>query len=101
MSPALPADVTPARFELWRCFADVFLDTELPDTYYPQAANLILRWPSVTGRVYSIWRATNVAGPFTQHIGNIAANAPTNTVTNATPGGLGTFFYGIGVQRAP
>lgn len=64
-------------------------------------ANLIFRWPSVTGRVYAIWRATNVAGPYTQHIGNLSANAPTNAVTNAAPSGLGTFFYGIGVQRAP
>ena len=64
-------------------------------------ANLILRWPSVTGRTYAIWRATNAMGPYTQHIGNIAANAPTNAVTNAAPAGLGTYFYGIGVQRAP
>lgn len=64
-------------------------------------ANLVFRWPSVTGRVYSIWRATNVAGPFTQHVGNIGATAPTNGYTNAAPAELGTYFYGIGVQRAP
>ncbi len=55
MSPALPADVTPARFELWRCFADVFLDTELPDTYYPQAANLIVQSGFSLAEVRSIF----------------------------------------------
>ena len=64
-------------------------------------ANLIFRWPSTAGRVYSILRATNVAGPYTQHVGNLSANAPTNAFTNAAPTNLGTYFYGIGVQRAP
>ena len=65
------------------------------------SANLILRWPSATGRVYSIWRATNAAGPYTTHVDNIAATAPTNAVTNVAPAELGAFFYGIGVKRAP
>lgn len=64
-------------------------------------ANLIFRWPSVTGRTYSIMRATNVLGPYTQHVGSLSAHAPTNTLTNAAPAGLGTYFYGIGVQFAP
>ncbi len=53
-------------------------------------ANLVFRWPSVSGRVYSIWRATNVAGPYTQHIGNLSATVPTNSVTNAVPAELGS-----------
>ncbi|HPJ57254.1 MAG TPA: hypothetical protein PLK81_06355, partial [Kiritimatiellia bacterium] len=61
-------------------------------------ANLIFRWPSVTGRVYAIWRATNAMGPYTQHIGGIAAQLPANSVTNAAPAGLGTYFYGLKVE---
>ena len=64
-------------------------------------ANLIFRWPSATGRTYSIWRATNVLGPYTQHVAGISANAPTNSLTNAAPADLGEYFYGIGVQRTP
>jgi len=64
-------------------------------------ANLIFRWPSATGRTYSIWRATNVLGPYTQHVAGLSANAPTNSLTNAAPTNLGEYFYGIGVQRAP
>ncbi len=63
--------------------------------------NLIFRWPSATGRVYSILCATNASGPYTQHVGNLSATAPTNGYTNAAPVALGTYFYGIGVQRAP
>lgn len=61
-------------------------------------ANLIFRWPSVSGRVYAIWRATNAMGPYTQHIGGITADTPTNSVTNAAPTGLGTYFYGLKVE---
>ena len=64
-------------------------------------ANLIFRWPSATGRTYSIWRATNVLGPYTQHVAGLSANVPTNSLTNAAPTDLGEYFYGIGVQRAP
>ena len=65
------------------------------------ATNLIFRWPSVTGREYSILRATNAAGPYTQHVGNLSASVPTNSFTNAAPTSLGTYFYGIGVRLAP
>jgi spore germination protein YaaH len=61
-------------------------------------ANLIFRWPSVSGRVYAILRATNAMGPYTQHIGGIVADTPTNTVTNAAPTGLGTYYYGLKVS---
>ncbi len=61
-------------------------------------ANLVFRWPSVAGRTYSIWRATNALGPYTQHVGNIGATTPTNGYTNAAPTGLGMNFYGLGVS---
>ena len=64
-------------------------------------ANLIFRWPSVTGRTYSIMRATNVAGPYTQHVGNLSSTASTITFTNAAPTNRGAYFYGIGVQCVP
>jgi hypothetical protein len=70
----------------------------------PQAGavtNLVFRWPSVTGRVYSILRASNATGDYARLVTGIAANAPTNTYTNAAPAGAGTYFYGIGVQLAP
>lgn len=63
--------------------------------------NLVFYWPSETGRVYSIWCATNADGAYTQHVEGIVASAPTNRYTNAAPAGLGTYFYGIGVRLAP
>ena len=71
------------------------------ETAIAAITNLIFRWPSETGRVYSILCATNAAGPYTQHVGNLSAHAPTNAYTNAAPDELGIYFYGIGVQRAP
>ena len=65
------------------------------------AAAVVFRWPSATGRVYSILCATNVMGPYTQHVGDIAAYVPTNGYTNAAPADPGAYFYGIGVQLAP
>lgn len=64
-------------------------------------AVLVLRWPSVTGRVYSIWAATNAAGTYTQHIGGLSATAPTNVFTNSLPAGAGQTYYGIRVGLAP
>lgn len=55
--------------------------------------NLVLSWPSVTGRVYSIWRATNALGPYTQHVDNVAATAPINTCTIFAPTECGLYFY--------
>lgn len=63
--------------------------------------NLIFRWPSVTGRVYSILCATNADGAYTQHVADLSATAPTNAFTNPAPAAAGTYFYGIGVQLAP
>ena len=65
------------------------------------AAAVVFRWPSATGRVYSILCATNVMGPYTRHVGDIAAHAPTNGYTNAAPADPGAYFYGVGVQLAP
>lgn len=61
-------------------------------------ATIVFRWPSATGRVYSIWRATNAAGDYTQHVGSLAANWPTNAYTNAAPTNAGTYYYGLKVS---
>ena len=61
------------------------------------ASRLVFVWPSAAGRVYSLWRATNAAGNYTQHVGGIAASSPTNSYTNPAPAAPGTYFYGLGV----
>ena len=60
-------------------------------------ATLVFQWSSVTGRVYSIWRATNSLSAYTQHVGGIAADAPLNNYTNNAPSAEGTYFYGLRV----
>jgi hypothetical protein len=71
------------------------VNSMLADT---NTATLVFRWPSVTGRVYSILRATNMLGTFTQHISGLAATAPTNAYTNAAPAAPGEYYYGVGVS---
>ncbi len=60
--------------------------------------SLVFRWPSVTGRVYSIWRTTGSMGAVTQHVAGIHATAPTNVYTNAGPADPKACFYGLGVS---
>ena len=59
---------------------------------------LIFTWPSADGRVYSIWRGTNAAGVFTQHVGGIVATAPINIYTSGVPELQGADFYGLQVH---
>ena len=69
----------------------LLVTTDLVDT-------LVLQWPSVTGRVYSIRMATNAVNDYTGHVTGIAATAPLNTYTGAAPAEAGTYYYGIGVS---
>ncbi len=69
---------------------------------HPSAAsNLVLRWPSVTGRLYSVWSTTNAFGPYTQQWANLPATAPTNSFTNAIPLDAPAHFYSIRVRLSP
>ena len=48
--------------------------------------------------MYSIWRGTNAAGVFTQHVGGIVATAPINIYTSGVPELQGADFYGLQVH---
>ena len=58
-----------------------------------------LSWASVSGKLYTVWRATNLVDGFTTIATNIAATAPVNTHVDAAASGLTTVFYSIGVQE--
>lgn len=59
--------------------------------------HLILWWPSVDERVYTVLRATNALGPYTTHVSGVTATAPVNTQTNPLPLDIGDYFYGLEV----
>jgi hypothetical protein len=62
------------------------------------ATNLVFQWPAVSGRVYSIWMATNLTTPHSRLVGEIpAATGSVNVHTSAAPAALGVYIYGIGV----
>ncbi len=60
----------------------------------PGGNQIILRWPSLTGKTYDILWATNSQGTYTTVAAGIAATPPNNTYqTTIAPGGRG--FYAV------
>ncbi|MBN1676115.1 MAG: C10 family peptidase [Kiritimatiellae bacterium] len=57
-------------------------------------------WPSVSGRTYAVWRATNLndALPFGILATNLAATPDTNTYTDTNAPGAGPHFYEVEVE---
>jgi hypothetical protein len=62
---------------------------------------ITLSWQSVTDRIYSLERATNLAGqpPFSLLTSNIVGHPTTTSYTDTNAVGPGPFFYRVGVQR--
>jgi subtilisin family serine protease len=60
----------------------------------------VVRWPSVAGKYYRLERATNLLTGFNSVVlTNIAATAPTNTVTDTTVLPGKARFYRVGVEQ--
>jgi hypothetical protein len=57
----------------------------------------VLRWNSVTGRVYSLWQSTNLSEPFTLVPGASNLPAPAQSFTN--PVNAPETFYRLGVRK--
>ena len=66
----------------------------------PAASNLVLSWPSVSNRLYSLSFRTNLAtGEWSLVFSNTLATPPTNTVTVDVESAVQR-FYRIGVEQA-
>jgi hypothetical protein len=64
------------------------------------ANNIVVSWPSVAGRNYWLIRATNLLTGFNSTVSsNIAATAPTNTLSDTTVLPGNSRFYRVGVQQ--
>jgi len=78
---------------------DPFSCFALADVTPSGTTGAVLRWPSETGRVYSVWCTTNLqANPqvFTLRAGGLAATPPQNVHTDAVSDGA-TFIYRLHV----
>ena len=57
-----------------------------------QSGELVFEWPSVAGRMYTLWSATNLVGTgIWQEVITLPATPSTNYYTNATPS-VGTYY---------
>ncbi|MCO5062102.1 MAG: glycosyl hydrolase family 18 protein [Kiritimatiellae bacterium] len=71
------------------------------DPHLTPATDFILRWPSVSGRSYSIWATTNALSAYTQHVGSLPATPPINSFTNPISPDANEQFYEIRVILSP
>ena len=58
---------------------------------------VVIRWSSLSNRVYGIGRTANLAEPFLFFTSNLAATPPLNTYTDAPPAD-GTWYYRVTVE---
>ena len=62
--------------------------------------NIVVSWPSVAGKYYWLERSTNLLTGFNSIVGtNLAATAPTNTLSDTTVLPGKARFYRVGVQQ--
>ncbi len=54
----------------------------------------LLQWPSLAGRSYNVWLASNLGSPFTCVATNVAATPPFNSYQNTLPG-VGAGYYRV------
>jgi hypothetical protein len=58
----------------------------------------LIEWSSVQGKFYTVQKAVDLLGGFTNLQTHIAATAPSNSIQDATPVGSGPYFYRIQVE---
>jgi hypothetical protein len=68
-------------------------------TRQPDKTNYVLNWNTSTGRVYTIWQKTNLAGKFVAVPG--ASNLPYSTqkFTNSFNPSVPVLFYRVEVRK--
>ncbi|HOW96681.1 MAG TPA: alpha-amylase family glycosyl hydrolase [Kiritimatiellia bacterium] len=65
------------------------------------AVGLQVTWPSLTGRVYQLDRATDLVAGFSELDSNIEADPPVNTYHDATATNPTPYFYRVQAEIAP
>jgi len=74
---------------------------EIINPWVLTANDIVIRWPSATGRLYRIDRATNLTSEimFTPLVDSVTPSPPMNTYTDTTADAEATLFYRIRVRR--
>lgn len=66
---------------------------------WQQGTGFEVKWTSVTGRFYYLYRTTNLLTGFGAPLTNFAANPPENVFTDTTAIGIGPYFYRVTVTN--
>ena len=64
----------------------------------PTTNQVVLQWPSVAGRIYSVDRTDALTNDFSPLAGDLPADPPMNIYTDVVTE-VGTLFYRVGVRR--
>jgi hypothetical protein len=59
---------------------------------------IVVRWQSVTGKLYRLVRSTNLIDGFTSLSNHLDATPPMNVYTDKTATGQGPWFYRVGLE---
>ena len=62
-------------------WSPAFNDAAVPES----STNFVVRWASVTDRVYAVQRSTNLISGFSSLVSNLPATPPVNTYTDKSP----------------
>ena len=68
-------------------------------TQVKEMRGIMLKWRSVTNRLYSILRADNLTGGFTKIEANIPGTPPVNVYVDVAATNKGPYFYKIAVEQ--
>jgi hypothetical protein len=89
------------NWQEWRCWTDPTNAASVLKLQSPVLAppGVLLRWSSVTNRIYVLERSTNLAPPqiFSLLQSNVTGQAGTTSHTDTNAIGHGPFFYRVGV----
>jgi hypothetical protein len=74
----------------------VGLDNSLDEQGLPEG--FVLTWPSVWGKYYQVWKATNLISGFIMLEGGIESTPPINVYVDSTTPDAGSSFYRVEVE---
>jgi len=74
-------------------------DIEVGSVETPALTGVVVRWASIQGRTYTVWRSASLMQPFEVIAGDLPATPPLNTFVDEDAEGTGPWFYRVEVNN--